>query len=272
MVIPTFTDRRKKGTAFQYEKTDSVWETIAFGTYPFTRSINHRRLTLSFEDKDGIMHYKRGLDGKTFEANIAASNKEYSVHPAGPNHLPAPVTDYLQIRFDEIELEPGCNTVLFVTAPLEIAITLNASNNDVKILDVFSFARTKFALYGTATRGVIVRDTRSRVSAVPLPVKNYKEFLLRLHIENKSDSWVSLGRVILYLKGLSLYYDSTSVAACADVSIINPNSAQVSCTDLPLRKDMVKAEPVFTDRKTTAFCNIKNGQNDLTFVMDMGLR
>ncbi|HJJ45715.1 MAG TPA: DUF432 domain-containing protein, partial [Methanocorpusculum sp.] len=124
----------------------------------------------------------------------------------------------------------------------------------------------------TATRGVIVRDTRSRVSAVPLPVKNYKEFLLRLHIENKSDSWVSLGRVILYLKGLSLYYDSTSVAACADVSIINPNSAQVSCTDLPLRKDMVKAEPVFTDRKTTAFCNIKNGQNDLTFVMDMGLR
>ncbi|HJJ39523.1 MAG TPA: DUF432 domain-containing protein, partial [Methanocorpusculum sp.] len=254
MELPSILDFRKKDPGLCYAKSESVWETIAFGTYPFTRCINHRRLTLAFEDKNGIMHYRRGLDGKVFEANIASTNKEYSVHPAGPNHLPAPITDYLQVRFDEIELEPGCSTVLFVTAPLEIAITLNAPNNEIKVLDVFSFAKAKFALYGTPTRGVVVRDTRSKVSANPLPVKNYKEFLLRLNIVNTSGEWVSLGRVVLYLKGLSLYYDATSVAACADVTITNTTSAQVTCTDSALRNDMIKADPVFTDRKTAAFC------------------
>ena len=42
-----------------YQKTSAAGETIAFGTYPFSRKIDHRVLSLSFEDVAGITRYHR---------------------------------------------------------------------------------------------------------------------------------------------------------------------------------------------------------------------
>ncbi|MDO5847391.1 MAG: DUF432 domain-containing protein [Methanocorpusculum sp.] len=265
-------DTRRKRASFCYDRIGPAGETIAFGTYPFSRCIQHRKLSLSFEDDGGIIRYHRLFAGKTIEANIASGNREYTIMPSAPLHLPKPVTDFLQIRFDEIAIEPGAKTVIFVTAPLEIAVTLKAENAAAKTLDVFSFAKPKFALYGTATRGVITRFIRSPVSSVPVPVKNYKEFLLRLEIENTADTWASIGRVILFMKGLSLYWDSASVAACASVSIINTETAVVTCEDTPLRKDMTRAETLYRSRRVDEFCNVKGVVSENTFTMDMGLK
>lgn len=259
-------------SAFCYDRIEPAGETIAFGTYPFSRCIQHRKLSLSFEDDGGIIRYRRLFAGKTVEANIASGNKEYSIMPSAPLHLPKPITDYLQIRFDEIAIEPGAKTVIFVKAPLEIAVTLKAENAAAKTLDVFSFAKPKFALYGTATRGVITRFIRSPVSSAPVPVKNYKEFLLRIEIENNADTWISLGRVVLYMKELALYWDRCCVAACASVSISNADTAVVTCEDEPLMDGMTRAETLFRQRRVDEFCNVRGVTAGNTFTMDMGLK
>ena len=265
-------ESRRKKSSFCYDKVGPAGETIAFGTYPFSRCIQHRKLSLSFEDSGGIIRYRRLFAGKTVEANIASGNKEYTIMPSAPLHLPKPITDYLQIRFDEIAIEPGAKPVIFVTAPLEIAVTLKAENDAAKTLDVFSFAEPKFALYGTATRGVITRFVRSRVSSSPVPVKNYKEFLLRIEIENNADTWVSLGRVVLYMKELALYWDRSCVAACASVSISNADTAVVTCEDKPLMDEMTRAETLFRPRRVDEFCNVRGVTDGNTFTMDMGLK
>lgn len=251
--------------------TETIWEKITFGTYPLTHTITHRRLNITFDKSTGLLHYKRELDGKRFEADIAATCKDYHIIPAGANHVPAPVTDFLQIRFNEIEIEPGCKTTLYTTAPLELAVTIETPEKEIKLLDIISFAKAKFALYGTATRGIITRLSKSAITTRPPAVKNYKEFLLKITLENKSGKWISLGYLILYLKGLTLYYDTENAAASINLTIINETTAQITCIDEPPRKNMTKAEPIFRNRKPDTFCNIKTGITDKTFTMDMGL-
>ena len=272
MAYQRVSDRQNGKNFFCPDKLEAAGETISFGTFPFSRCINHRKLKLSFEDVGGILHYQRLFGGKKFEANIASSKQEYCIMPAAPLNLPVSMTDFLQIRFNEIEVEPGTKTTIFVTAPLEVAVTLKAENEAVKTLDVFSFAKPKFALYGSATRGVLARTVVSKVSTAPHPVKNYKEFLLRLEIENTSEAWAAIGRVILYMKGLSLYYNATSVAASAKVTIVNQDTAEVTCEDILPGENMTRAESVFRLRRLDEVCNIKGVIYDNTFIMDMGLK
>ncbi|HJJ54456.1 MAG TPA: DUF432 domain-containing protein [Methanocorpusculum sp.] len=263
--------RDSETQALGYRKTAAAGETIAFGTYPFSREINHPRLALSFTDTGGITHYKRRIGTSTFEADIATKNHEYTIMPLPPMMQPKRVTDFLQIKFNEISLEPGSTTVIFVTAPLEIGVSLTAENGTRKILDTLSFAHPKFALYGTATRGIVTRFVTSNVTTEPLPIKNYREFQLRLKIENTADTWVSLARVILYMNDLVFYYDDTAVAACASVRIINNKTATVLCSDYPLRENMTRVEPVVPERKFMRFCNVKNIIESNAVIMDMGL-
>jgi len=263
--------RYSESPALGYRKTAAAGETLAFGTYPFSEGFNHPKLAISFTDMGGIVHYKRRIRKSIFEAHLATSKQEYTILPLPPMQLPAPVTDFLQIRFNEISLEPGSTTVVFVTAPLEIGISLTAENGRQKILDTLGFSDPKFAIYGTATRGILTRFVTSEVTTEPTPCRNYCEFQLRLNIENISDSWISIARVILYMNNLVFYYDDTSVAACASVRVEKDSLATVLCTDYSLREKMTRVEPMIPKRKFTEFCNVKNVMENEALIMDMGL-
>ncbi len=259
------------GKSLGYRKTAAAGETIAFGIHPFSRKVQHRKLALSFTEATGITHYRRTFRGTTFEADLATSGREYAILPVPPMNLPDLVTDFLQIRFNEIQLEPESKSVIFVTAPLEIAIALKAENGAENQLDTFGFASPKFALYGSATRGIITRYIESKVTGEPVPSKNYREFQLRLEIENTANTWVSLSRVILYMNNLIFYYDETSVAACASVQIKNDKTALVSCTDYALHDGMTRSTPQIPKRRFDPFCNVKKIMEGEAVIMDMGL-
>jgi hypothetical protein len=107
---------------------------------------------------------------------------------------------------------------------------------------------------------------------MPPSVENYKEGLLRLEIENDTDKWAAVGRVVIYQKGLNLYYDETTVSACAKMIIRTRDVADVVGIDQPIREGMTQCLQVFEQRKTTPFCNIEGALLDTTFTMDMGMR
>lgn len=254
-----------------YGPVAAAGETIAFGTFPFSRTIAHRRLSLSFSDDAGITRYCRSFGGTTVEKTIAVSRKEYTVRPLPPMHLPEPVTDFLQVKFNEIRLEPGADTVIFVTIPLEIGISLASQDGEEHTIDVFGFVPPKFALYGTATRGILTRIITSEATGSPRPTKNYRECLLRIKLRNASSSWVSVSRVLLYMNTLVFHYDAACVSSCVSVIISNANKATVLCTDHALHDHMTRVDAIGPTRKFDKFCNVRKVIEDNAVVMDMGL-
>lgn len=266
-----FKSSPRDAETLNYKKTVAAGAIMPFGTHPFSDTLKHPKLELSFTDTGGLVHYQRRLGKQKVDANLATSNHEYTLQPIPPMLIPAPVTDFLQIKFNEINLEPSSTTVIFLKAPLEVAVTLAADNGMVKRLDTLGLGKPKFALYGTAPRGILTRFVKSEVTTEPTPIKNYREFQLRLQIENTTGNWVALGRIILYMNNLVFYYDETSVSSCATITILKPNLANVLCTDSPLRENMTRIEPSIPKRRFSEFCNVKDVMSGEAVIMDMGL-
>ena len=78
--------------------------------------------------------------------------------------------------------------------------------------------------------------------------------------------------MVLYQKGLNLYYDESSVSACAKMIVQSSDVADVFGVDQPIRDGMTECVQVFEQRRTTPVCNIEGALLDATFTMDMGMR
>lgn len=256
-----------------YGKSDMGDSPIfSYGKFSFDYAVNFAGLSLGFEDKNGMYHYTRNITGWKHEAHIAVENGAFYLQPIEPLNLPDNVTDFIEIKFREITIEPNGKTVVFLTMPIEIGVFLETKNGDRTLLDIVSFCHPKFSLYGAASRGVITRYHESEVYSLLPAVRNYQEGLLRLELENNTDEWATVNRVVLYQKGLNLYYDESCVSACAKMIIQSSDVADVFGVDQPIREGMTECVQVFEQRRTTPFCNIEGALLDATFTMDMGMR
>ncbi len=256
-----------------YSKGDSGNNPVfTYGKFNFDYAVNFEGLTLGFEGKNGMYHYKRNIVGWKHDAHIAVQRGAFYLQPIEPLNLPDNVTDFIEIKFREITIEPSGTAVVFLTLPIEIGVFLETGNGNRTLLDIISFCHPKFSLYGAASRGVITRYHESNVYSLPPAVRNYQEGLLRLEIENNTDEWSTVSRVVLYQKGLNLYYDESSVSACAKMIIQNRDVADVFGVDMPIRDGMTECMQVFEQRRTTPFCNIEGALLDTTFTMDMGMK
>lgn len=265
--------RRKKEqdtVTYEHGNTDSLTQ-FAYGKFPIDYALNFAGLTLSLELKTGLYNYKRALGDWKTEINVSIDGGHMMIHPVEPLNLPDDLTDFLEITFDPIKIEPSGKCVVFVTMPIEIGIFLESKTGSVDILDIVSYVYPKYSLYGSSNRGVITRIHQSKVYFMPPSVKNFEAGLLKLEIENRSSEWATVGRVIIYQKGLSLYYDDELVSASAEITIISPDVAVVTGTNSPLRPEMSPSNRLFKNRKTSAFYNVPSMLNDASFTMDMGL-
>lgn len=264
------TPRKRKALSYDQQDRGNLQEFV-YGKFGFDYSVNFEGLSLSFEERNGIYQYHRNIKDWKYSASIAVTDGSCLIHPVEPLNLPENVTDFLEIVFDEIRVEPNGKTVVFLTIPIEIGIFIESRDGNSTLLDVVTFTYPKYSLYGSANRGVITRYCKSAVYMDPPLLQNHIEGTVRLEIENTTHEWASVSRVIIYQKGLVLYYDETSVSACAVMTITAPDVASVYGIDLPLRPEMTQCAQIFDGRKTTPFYNIPGMLVDKVFTMDMGL-
>lgn len=269
----------RKHRHLTYDKNDSGnFPVFEYGKFSFDKSVDFEGLKLEFvgsangKTQSGFYHYKRDICGWTYESHVSAKNGVYYLQPIEPLNLPDNVTDFIEIQFKEITIEPEGSAVIFLTMPIEIGVFLESNDGERALLDIVTFCHPKFSLYGIASRGVITRFHESEVYAEPPVLKNYQEGLLRLEIENNTREWARIGRVVLYQKGLTLYHDDRTVSACAKMIVQKSDVADVFAYDLAIRDGMTECLQVFESRKTTPFCNIEGALLDTTFTMDMGMR
>ncbi|HJJ46901.1 MAG TPA: DUF432 domain-containing protein [Methanocorpusculum sp.] len=262
----------RKREIIQSERNPETSDGISYGKYNYAHTISFKGLSISFENNEGVRHFRREIADSIFTANVATTKDGYYLEPVEPMNIPAHVTDFLQIKFEDIVVEPETTTTIYLTMPLGIGIFLEAENGEMNLLDMVGFNKPKFSLYGQPKRGVITRVHTSKVYTKPPAPRNYKEAILHLDIDNKTEKWVKIGRVIMYMKGLELYYDSTVVASCAEMIVTSPDKAYVNCLDSSLFDGLTKCAGIFKHGKISKFCSISNAVQDKMFTMDMGLR
>ncbi len=244
---------------------------FSYGKFPITYAVNFQGLSLSVDQEKGMYHYRRALGNWKTEKNVSMSNGSLLIHPVEPLNLPDNVTDFLEIGFDPIMIEPEGRCVVFVTMPIEIGVFIESESGETEVLDIVSYIYPKYSMYGNSSRGVITRHHTRSVYYYPPNVRNYQSGLLKLEIENRTNGWVNIGRVVLYQKGLFLYFDEHIAASTATVVITSPDVATVTGIDYPIREGMTPANRVFVSRKITPFYNVPGMLNDTVFTMDMGL-
>ncbi len=264
---------RKKGNetvTYEHGNETGIVQ-FAYGKFPIDYAVNFDGLMFSFSLENGMYHYKRTLGDWKTEINVCVTDAKMLIHPVEPLNLPDNITDFMEIKFDPIRIEPSGRCVVFVTMPIEIGIFLESKDGSADVLDIVSYVYPKYSLYGGSNRGVISRFNESKVYYYPPSMKNYETGLLKLEIENRSDEWATVGRVVVFQKGLYLYFDENFVAASAEMKIISPDVAVVTGIDSPIRPDMTQSKRLFKNRKLTPFYNVTGMLNDMSFTMDMGL-
>lgn len=144
------------------------------------------------EDKEGIIRYKRDEVEKIIKAN----GEKLEI-------LPSPAVGYgvrlLMVRFKEpVVIPPRDSLVGFIEAPVEIDVKVGELS-----IDHFIVGREKYALYGTLEAGVICRyHVSSFYTVEPESIG-----VAKLIVSNPSSEWKSLERVVIPIRGTSMYYE-----------------------------------------------------------------
>jgi len=264
--------RKKERETVTYEHDNgSDLKQFAYGKFPIDYAVNFEGLNLAVDLDRGMYHYRRALGDWKTEINISVNGGHMLIHPVEPLNLPDNLTDFMEIRFDPIKIEPSGICVIFVTMPIEIGVFLESPSGSTDIVDIVSYVYPKYSLYGGANRGVVTRFNESKVYYYPPAMKNYEAGLLKLEIENRSDEWATVGKAVIFQKGLYLYFDEKFVAASAEMKIISPDVAVVTGVDTPIRQGMTRSYRLFKNRKLSPFYNVPGMLNDTAYTMDMGL-
>ncbi|WP_456366705.1 DUF432 domain-containing protein [Thermococcus sp.] len=153
--------------------------------------------------------------------------------------VPTPAIGYgvklLMILLREpLAVPPGERVEGFLEAPVDVEVRTGSL-----VIDRFVPCREKYALYGSVERGAIARyQVSSFTSDEPDSLG-----VLKVSVENPSDEWKGLDKVVLPLDGTPMYY-STDRAYYPLIRILLRNGGpEVNNTGEPPREDLRSSGP-----------------------------
>jgi hypothetical protein len=232
-----------------------------FGHYNDTFRCEVGDILVETERIDGLLTYRRRCEGQTFERILVSETGEIIINPVEPVNLPKDVTDFLQIEFPPMFIEPGAAHAFYLKFPVEVGVFLESAK-DIEVLDVFGTGTQKYTLYGPPTSGVIARWYRSAVYPEIPPVERFSEGVMVLTIQNASHEWAEVSCAVFDSVDMKIYYNDI-VTTTATMKIISPVMAETDFIDAPLRPGMIRSIELYTARKIPVI--------DRGYLMEWGL-
>lgn len=203
-------------------------------------------------EKSGFLRYRRRLGNSEVE-KVFFSDHEVLVNPVEPVNLPRSITNYLFIQISKpVVLEPLSSAEFYLTFPIEIGVLVVKEGN-FEDIDVFSFVKPKYALYGEPRGGVIARFWQSDVFSEIPDVDFVEKGVMRLRVQNLSDSWVEVSKVVFDVYAMKIYYSESMVSSMAEMRIHSRKIAETSFVDRAMFDGMRKAVELYTARKIPIF-------------------
>jgi hypothetical protein len=148
--------------------------------------------------KGGLCRYKRLNDENCIQVARIVPCDSLEIWPLPPIFYPEKVTSYVMVKFSEpITVRSGETVKLSVYVAFDIGVMV-----ENHIIDVFpSNGESKYALYGSPTRGLLVRYLKADMrldnssESLRLAAGDCKA-LLELYISNRFNNPVSVSRVV----------------------------------------------------------------------------
>ncbi|MET1124495.1 MAG: DUF432 domain-containing protein [Archaeoglobaceae archaeon] len=171
--------------------------------------------------------YRRG----NFSRLLLASSGTMIINPVEPVNLPKSVTNYLMIELsEEVVVPPKGIGLVYLTFPVEIGVILS-DGGAYEVVDVFSFVKPKYALYGEPSRGIICRYWRSDVYSEQPERDRLREGVLELRVVNGSDEWQKVRKVVMNVYDMKIYYNDDIVMSFGYVRIVSSTVAETGFTE-----------------------------------------
>lgn len=220
-----------------------------YGYYDIPCSIESERISLSFQEEDGHVVYRRSCADDRIEKLLLTTGGRVLVNPVEPLNTPKEIAAHLLIEFDRsVVVAPRESQKIFVTFPIEIGVFTSAGR-EFEMLDVFSLAPKKFTLYGSPRTGTICKHWRSPVAAA-MPVVDYlREGIMELEISNAAGRWVEVGKAVFNAQGMKIYYSKEMVAMRAVMKLTSREMAETEFVKAPMKKKMKKSLELYSTRK-----------------------
>lgn len=176
--------------------------------------VGDRKIHL-LEESESLIRYRRD----EVERIIKNNGEKLKV-------FPAPAIGYgvklLMVKFNEpLVVPPHDSLTGFIEAPIEIDVKVGELS-----VDHFIVGKEKYALYGSLEAGVICRyHVSSFYTKEPSAIG-----VAKLIVSNPSPEWKSLERVVIPIRGTSMYYETTKAYYPLLVVTIKDHSPEVNNT------------------------------------------
>jgi len=229
-------------------------------------NLEYKGLSLQTTTDGDTIVYERRLDGKSVKKRILAKpGKHLIINPVEPTNTPAPISNHLLIELDcPVILPPRSSRVLFLTFPVEIGVFIKSKNKN-QLVDVFAFSPNKFTLYGNEDISVslVCKYWRSMVYLSIPTVSPLAEGVMELTINNTSDCWNEVTKVVFNSYHMALFYNEAMIFMKGNMKITDKGLAQTSFEKTIKRVGMTRSLELYSLSKLNIASN--------AFVMELGL-
>jgi hypothetical protein len=221
-----------------------------FGTYNLKDFlISNRDFEVKIERTGDFFIYTRKIGPDRKESIILGEGGKVIVNPVEPVNLPKEISKYFLVEFTKkVFAEPKSKRTVYVTFPVEIGVFI-AGRKTLENIDVFSFNKPKYTLYGDPRNGVVCRHWKSDIYSEIPDIDPLYEGVIRLEISNLTDEWVEVEKAVFNAIGMKIYYDEEIVAMNSYMRITSPKLAETDFYAEPVRSGMKKSLELYTARK-----------------------
>lgn len=224
-------------------------EGVPWGPHKLPLSLDMAGVSIVIEKNEHGFLYRRNSAGDSVEKAIMGDNGSFFFSPVEPLHVPAGISTQLLVEFDRpVVVEPRASKEILVTFPLELACVIDRRRAGKHVLDIFSFCRSKFTLYGNVRNGLVCKYWKSAVYASMPPVNPLEKGILKIEIQNSLGRWIEVHRAVLSAFGMKIYYSPDLVSLNAAIKINSELNAETNFTDRPLQPGMLKALEQFSSK------------------------
>lgn len=237
---------------------------IQAGSGPFEITFRDQKIVIA-GGAGGAYSYKRYSAGTLAAETTIISDKDgviVGIFPIAPLLTPKPVAKNVYLKFrPAVIMDQRSDAVVYTKMPIEIGV-YRQSDDEELLIDVFSLALQKYALYGSPEAGTVCRFAEADTSTTEdgISAEKYTEATVRIRITNGIDNVIKISKVIVPMDGVVLDHtqDDAWVPGGVDVRL-----------DVAFGKDIVNVR-INTKVKRADKTSVLKREETLAFMMDAG--
>ncbi|WP_370573143.1 DUF432 domain-containing protein [Methanomethylovorans sp.] len=225
-------------------------EIIMFGVYESPFNMEIEDVSISVEIHENSLIYRRwGSLGST-EKLLLQESCSFLLNPIEPVNMPKRLTHFLLVDFQKtVILEPGATRKVYITFPIEVGVFVSHEKEEFELIDIFSFARLKYTLYGVPSNGIICKYWKSDVSLSPPDTNPLHTGYIDLKIVNDTDHMIEINKAIFNAYGMKIYYEENKVVMKAVMKIPSRKLAETEFIHCPGKGRFKKAMELYVSSK-----------------------